>query len=48
MIARSNGGTEPWAVIESLFATSKLNGGELFGWLMDVLERVVSGGDSTR
>src|SRR4051812_1971433 len=43
LFAGSDGGAGHWAIVASLVATAKLNGGEPLAWLTHVLERVVSG-----
>jgi len=43
LFAGSDGGAESWAILASLIQTAKLNGVELFAYLRDVLERIVSG-----
>ena len=43
LFAGSDGGAESWATIASLIQTAKLNDVEPFGYLRDVLERIVSG-----
>lgn len=43
LFAGSDGGAEHWAVVASLIETCKLNGVEPFGYLADVLTRIVNG-----
>jgi transposase len=43
LFAGSDGGARHWALVASLVATAKLNGVEPLAWLIDVLERMVSG-----
>jgi transposase len=43
MFAGSDGGGDRWATVCSLIATAKLNGVEPYGYLKDVLERMVDG-----
>ena len=43
LFAGSDGGARHWAVAMTLSQTAKLNGVEPMAWLIDVLERVVSG-----
>ncbi len=43
LFAGSDGGGELWATVCSLIATAKLNGVEPYGYLKDVLERMVFG-----
>jgi transposase len=43
LFAGSDGGAEHWAVIASLIETCKLNNVEPFGYLADVLARIVNG-----
>ena len=43
LFAGSDGGARHWAIAMTLIQTAKLNGVEPMAWLMDVLERVVSG-----
>ena len=39
----SDAGAENWALFASLIQTCKLNGVEPHAWLVDVLEKIVSG-----
>lgn len=48
LFAGSDGGAEHWAVIASLIATCKLNGVEPYGYLADVITRIVGGHPNTR
>jgi len=48
LFAGSDGGAEHWAVIASLVETCKLNGVEPFGYLSDVLARIVNGQPNSR
>jgi transposase len=43
LFAGSDGGARSWATIASLIQTAKLNGVEPFGYLRDVLQRLVAG-----
>ncbi len=43
MFAGFDGGGDRWATVCSLIATAKLNGVEPYGYLKDVLERMVDG-----
>ena len=43
LFAGSDAGAENWAVFASLIQTCKLNGVEPHAWLVDVLEKIVSG-----
>ena len=43
LFAGSDGGAESWAVTISLIQTVKLNSVEPFGYLRDILERIISG-----
>jgi hypothetical protein len=43
LFAGSDSGARHWAIVASLVATAKLNGVEPLAWLIDVLERMVSG-----
>lgn len=45
--APSEGGGETWAVLSSLLNTAKLNGLDPEAYLVDVLERMVSGATKT-
>jgi hypothetical protein len=48
LFAGSDGGAQHWAVIASLIETCKLNAVEPFGYLVDVLTRIVNGHPSSR
>jgi hypothetical protein len=48
LFAGSDGGAEHWAVIASLIATCKLNDVEPYGYLADVITRIVDGHPNTR
>jgi transposase len=48
LFAGSDGGGHRWAVICSLIETAKLNGVEPYGWLSDVLTRMVEGHPANR
>ncbi len=43
LFAGSAGGAQTWAILASLVNTARLNGHDPFGYLHDVLERIVSG-----
>ncbi|HET7412067.1 MAG TPA: IS66 family transposase [Pararhizobium sp.] len=43
LFAGSEGGAETWAILASLINTAKLNGIDPYLWLVDVVERIVSG-----
>ena len=43
LFAGSDGGGDRWAIICSLIETCKLNGVEPYGYLTDVLKRMVEG-----
>ena len=43
LFAGSDGGAQNWALFASLIQTCKLNGVEPHAWLLDVLEKIVSG-----
>ncbi len=43
LFAGSDGGAKNWALFASLIQTCKLNGVEPHAWLLDILQRVVSG-----
>ena len=43
LFAGSDGGGERWAIVCTLVETAKLNGVEPYGYLVDVLERMVDG-----
>lgn len=43
LFAGSDGGARHWGMATTLIETAKLNGVEPMAWLIDVLERVVSG-----
>ncbi len=43
LFAGSDGGADRWAVVASLVETCKLNGVDPYGWLRDVLTRMVEG-----
>ena len=43
LFAGSDGGAKNWALFASLIQTCKLNGVEPHAWLLDVLEKIVSG-----
>jgi hypothetical protein len=43
LFAGSDGGARHWAIAMTLIQTAKLNGVEPMAWLVDVLERIVSG-----
>ena len=43
----SDGGAKHWAIVASLISTAKLNVGEPFAYLKDVLERLVAGRTKT-
>ena len=43
LFAGSDGGADRWAVVASLVETCKLNGVEPYGWLRDVIARMVEG-----
>ncbi|WP_264817070.1 transposase domain-containing protein, partial [Gluconobacter kondonii] len=46
--AGSEGGANRWAIVASLIETAKLNGIEPFGWLRDVLTRMIDGYPAAR
>jgi len=48
LFAGSDGGAQHWAVIASLIETCKLNAVEPFGYLADVLTRIVNGHPNSR
>jgi hypothetical protein len=43
LFAGSDGGARHWALAMTLIQTAKLNGVDPMAWLIDVLERIVSG-----
>lgn len=43
LFAGSSGGSETWAILASLINTARLNGPDPHAYLVDVLERIVSG-----
>ena len=43
LFAGSDGGGERWAIVCTLVETAKLNGVEPYGYLVDVLQRMVDG-----
>jgi len=43
LFAGDEGGGETWAILSSLLNTARLNGLDPETWLIDVLERMVSG-----
>jgi hypothetical protein len=48
LFAGSDGGAEHWAVIASLIETCKLIGVEPYGYLVDVITRIVQGHPNSR
>ena len=48
LFAGSDGGARSWATMASLIQTAKLNGVEPFGYLRDVLQRLVAGHPASR
>ncbi|MEJ5154654.1 IS66 family transposase [Gluconobacter wancherniae] len=48
LFAGSEGGANRWAIVASLIETAKLNGIEPFGWLRDVLTRMIDGHPAAR
>ena len=43
LFADSEGGAQTWAILASLINTAKLNGVDPYLWLVDVVDRIVSG-----
>ena len=48
LFAGSDGSAEHWAVIASLIETCKLSGVEPYGYLADVISRIVQGHPNSR